>query len=420
MLHSVHSVLSRPFLRSSHSLRPFLSHRTEPSSFLTSLRPYATKPPPNVTTTSITSPTTGQLTLTTIVDRSLPSTQSKSNALLVTTPPTSTGVVLPPTKRKHLPVKVPSPPPGQFTVPTVVGKAFPSTQFKTKKPTTPGKRWLKRVPRDHLHKGGPIRSLTIAKRSTGGRNNHGHITVRHRGGGHRRRIRIIDWHRRDPGMQTVQRLEYDPGRTAWLALLRHDESAMLSYILAPHGLAPGHKVQSYRTKSRGEMNETSSNADSDITRTVSIDLGNCMPLRMIPVGTIVHNVGLRGGGPAVMVRAAGTQAQLIQTGQTGYAQLKLTSGETRRVPVDACATIGMVSNPDHQHESLGKAGRSRWMGWRPTVRGVAMNAVDHPHGGGRGKSKGNKDPRSPWGVLAKGGKTRKHPNPFVVKPRPRR
>lgn len=290
--------------------------------------------------------------------------------------------------------------------------SMPSTQFKTKKPTTPGKRWLKRVPRDHLYKGKAVRALTIAKRSKGGRNNKGRITVRHRGGGHKRRIRILDWKRMDIGNQTVMRLEHDPGRTAWIALLRHDETGKLSYIVAPQGLKPGDTVTSYRG--------LAADADEIITHTVAIEPGNCMPLRMVPVGTIIHNIGLRRNGPAIIARAAGTYAQLIQTGETGYAQVRLMSGEVRRVPVEACATIGAVSNPDHQHEMLGKAGRSRWLGIRPTVRGVAMNAVDHPHGGGRGKSKGNKHPRSPWGVLAKGGKTRKTPNQFVVKPRPRR
>ncbi|OZJ06356.1 hypothetical protein BZG36_00696 [Bifiguratus adelaidae] len=287
-------------------------------------------------------------------------------------------------------------------------------QFKTKKPTTPGKRWLKRVPRDHLYKGKAVRSLTVAKRSTGGRNNHGRITVRHRGGGHRRRVRIIDWMRKEAGVHVVERLEYDPGRTAWIALLCHQDTGKPSYIVAPHQLKVGDKVESFRSV------DQKISSSSDITQTVSIDIGNCMPLSMIPVGTIVHNIGLRKNGPAVMARAAGNSAQLIQTGDAGYAQVRLASGEVRRVPVEACATIGSVSNPDHQHESMGKAGRMRWMGWRPTVRGMAMNATDHPHGGGRGKSKGNKDPRSPWGVLAKGGKTRKSPNPMVVKPRPRR
>ncbi|KAI9478344.1 MAG: translation protein SH3-like domain-containing protein [Benjaminiella poitrasii] len=293
---------------------------------------------------------------------------------------------------------------------------MPSKQFQTKKPTTPGQRWLKRVPRDHLYKGKAVRRLTVEKRSTGGRNNHGRITVRHRGGGHKRRIRLLDWHRQEPGLQTVQRLEYDPGRTAWIALLRHDTTAKLSYILAPQGLKAGDQVRSFNNNNKDDDDSSSHH----ITRTVAIDVGNCMPLSMIPVGTIIHNVGLKRRGPGVMARAAGTYAQLIQTAETGYAQVRLSSGEVRRVPVQACATIGAVSNPDHQHEMLGKAGRARWLGVRPTVRGMAMNASDHPHGGGRGKSKGNKDPRSPWGVLAKGGKTRKSPNPFVVKPRPRR
>lgn len=297
--------------------------------------------------------------------------------------------------------------------------AFPSQQFKTYKPTTPGKRWLKRVPRDHLYKGKAVRNLTVAKRSTGGRNNHGRITIRHRGGGHKRRIRIVDWHRAETGVQEVMRLEHDPGRSAWIALLRHEETGSLSYIVAPHGVKAGDKVTSYRNSDDAKVTPSTDSVDA-ITRTVSIEKGNCMPVKMIPVGTIIHNIGLRRNGPAIIARSAGTYAQLIQTGETGYAQVRLSSGEVRRVPVDVCATIGSVSNPDHQHEMLGKAGRSRWLGIRPTVRGVAQNATDHPHGGGRGKSKGNKDPRSPWGVLAKGGKTRKSPNPFVVKPRPRR
>ena len=177
---------------------------------------------------------------------------------------------------------------------------------------------------------------------------------------------------------------------------------------------------SYRAEGAAQRKSDTSLDEHGITRTAAIDAGNCMPLKMVPVGTIIHNIGLKRNGPAIIARSAGTYAQLIQTGETGYAQVRLSSGEVRLVPVDACATIGAVSNPDHQHEKLGKAGRSRWLGIRPTVRGVAMNAADHPHGGGRGKSKGNKHPRSPWGVLAKGGKTRKTPNQFVVKPRPRR
>ncbi|KAG2223591.1 hypothetical protein INT45_001673 [Circinella minor] len=303
---------------------------------------------------------------------------------------------------------------------TTQASATPSQQFKTYKPTTPGKRWLKRVPRDHLYKGKAVRSLTVAKRNSGGRNNSGHITIRHRGGGHKRRIRIIDWDRAEAGQQTVVRLEHDPGRTAWIALLKHEKTGKLSYIVAPQGLKPGDKVMSYRAEGAAQRKSDTSLDEHGITRTAAIDAGNCMPLKMVPVGTIIHNIGLKRNGPAIIARSAGTYAQLIQTGETGYAQVRLSSGEVRLVPVDACATIGAVSNPDHQHETLGKAGRSRWLGIRPTVRGVAMNAADHPHGGGRGKSKGNKHPRSPWGVLAKGGKTRKTPNQFVVKPRPRR
>ncbi|KAI8990995.1 translation protein SH3-like domain-containing protein [Mycotypha africana] len=338
---------------------------------------------------------------------------------------------------------------------TIEASAYPSQQFKTKKPTTPGKRWLRRVPRDHLYKGKAVRSLTVAKRSSGGRNNSGHITVRHRGGGHKRRIRIIDWHRREPGTHNVMRLEYDPGRTAWIALLKHEETGKLSYIVAPQGVKTGDKLISYRSLNTKTTTTTTTTAttvplsstattaapsSSTITTTttttsttvaptetlshsvdtIKYNVGNCFPIKMIPVGSIIHSIGLKRNGPGIMARAAGTYGQLIQTAETGYAQVRLSSGEVRLVPVDACATLGAVSNPDHQHEWLGKAGRRRWMGFRPSVRGVAMNAVDHPHGGGRGKSKGNKDPRSPWGVLAKGGKTRKSPNPFVVKPRPRR
>ncbi|KAL1914918.1 mitochondrial 54S ribosomal protein uL2m [Calcarisporiella thermophila] len=281
-------------------------------------------------------------------------------------------------------------------------------QFKTKKPTTPSKRWLRRARRDHLWKGKPIRKLTVALRKTGGRNHHGRITVRHRGGGHRRRLRLIDWRRHTPGPHEIVRLEYDPNRTAHLALLRHKENGGLSYILAPHGSKPGDVVESYCGASQTR----------DVTR-VSFERGNCMPLRMIPVGSIVHCIGLRPHGPAVMVRSAGTSAQVVQTGEKGHALVRLCSGEVRRVPVDACATLGVVSNPDHQHESLGKAGRKRWMGIRPTVRGVAQNSVDHPHGGGRGKSKSNKHPRSPWGWLTKGKKTRTTPNKMVVRPRNR-
>ncbi|KAF9166288.1 hypothetical protein DFQ27_004117 [Actinomortierella ambigua] len=298
---------------------------------------------------------------------------------------------------------------------SMTGPALPSTQFKTFKPVSPGRRWLKRVPRDHLWKGKPIRSLTVAKRSSAGRNNTGRITVRHRGGGHKRRLRLMDWYRRTSGAQVVERLEYDPGRTAWIALLRHQQTGKLSYILAPHDVQPGSVLYSFLDKS--SWNQTSKNG---ITTTLPIDKGNCLPLSRIPTGTIIHAIGMRRGGPAQIARSAGTYAQLLSTGESGHAIVRLSSGEVRKFPVDVCATIGVVSNPGNMHESLGKAGRNRWKGIRPTVRGVAMNACDHPHGGGKGKTKGGKDPRSPWGTLAKGGKTRKHPNKMVVRERPRR
>ncbi|KAG0376269.1 hypothetical protein BGX24_008005 [Mortierella sp. AD032] len=289
-----------------------------------------------------------------------------------------------------------------------------SPQFKTYTPSSPGRRWLKRVPRDHLWKGKPVRALTIAKRSTAGRNNTGRITVRHRGGGHKRRLRIVDWYRRESGSQLVERIEYDPGRTAWIALLKHQTTGRQSYILAPHDLQPGSVIHSFLDKS--SWNQTK----NGITTTLPIDKGNCLPLSRIPTGTIIHAIGMKRNGPAQVARSAGTYAQLLSTGETGHAIIRLSSGEVRKFPVEVCATIGVVSNPGNMHESLGKAGRSRWMGIRPSVRGVAQNACDHPHGGGKGKTKGGKDPRSPWGTLAKGGKTRKHPNKMVVRERPRR
>ncbi|KAI9296906.1 ribosomal protein L2 [Neoconidiobolus thromboides FSU 785] len=294
-------------------------------------------------------------------------------------------------------------------------------QFKTFKPITPGLRFRRMPLRDHLHKGKPIRKLTIAKRKTGGRNNSGRITTRHRGGGHRQRIRIIDFHRKAPGQCEVMRLEYDPGRSAHIALIKNLDNEELSYILAPQGLEPGMIVESFVTpKEKTEQEKAEEEAYGDITLTVPINIGNCMPLHMAPVGTIMHCIGLKKGGKAQMIRSAGTWAQLVATGKTGYAQIKLSSGEVRKVPVDAIGTVGKVSNPNHQHRVLGKAGARRRLGWRPSVRGMAMNPRDHPHGGGRGKSKGNRQPTSPWGVLAKGGKTRTRPNPMVVKPRPRR
>ncbi|RIA95744.1 translation protein SH3-like domain-containing protein [Glomus cerebriforme] len=293
-------------------------------------------------------------------------------------------------------------------------------KFKTYTPRTPGLRWLKRPVNDHLWKGKPIRKLTEPKRKKSGRNHHGCITVRHQGGGHKRRIRIIDFYRWDPEPHEVIRIEYDPNRSAHLALLQNTVDKKYSYIIAPYNLQPGSIIRSFRNSSESKILNGGNSQDSEITKVIAIEKGNCMPLKLIPVGTTINCISLKPDGPAILCRSAGVSAQLIRTGEKGYAQVKLKSGEVRLIHVDCCATIGTISNPDHQHATLGKAGRSRWLGIRPTVRGVAMNSVDHPHGGGRGKSKGNKDPVSPWGVLAKGGKTRRKPNKWVVKPRQRR
>ncbi|KAJ1954236.1 mitochondrial 54S ribosomal protein rml2 [Linderina pennispora] len=334
----------------------------------------------------------------------------------------------------------------QISVRTMAN-TFDDGQFKTWKPLAPTLRQRRMASRKDLHKGGPVRELTVAKRRTGGRNNTGKITCRHRGGGAKRRIRLVDFKRHTVGPQEVVRLEYDPGRTAHIALIKHMETGELSYILAPAGLKPGAVVQSYmradldekpakaeakpveNVEQQGEVDEEAAikelfrpRADlmTDLQSKVNIDIGNCMPLRLIPIGTTIHNIGLHPFGRAQIARSAGASAQLLYTAPTGTAQIKLMSGEVRRVPVDAPATIGSVSNPNHKHEKLGGAGARRRRGWRPTVRGTAMNTSDHPHGGGRGKSKGNKHPRSPWGKLAKGGKTRKHISPMVIRGRPRR
>lgn len=290
--------------------------------------------------------------------------------------------------------------------------------FKKYKIVTPGRRWLRRPLNEHLWKGRPIRFLTIAKRQRGGRNHYGRITVRHRGGGHKRRIRIIDFVRRVPGPHLVLRIEYDPGRSGHIALIKDLKTEKLSYILAADGLREGHIVESYRMNPNLSTEEQSSKIDSGVFAAKAIQRGNCLPLSMIPVGTIIFALTTSKYGPAKFCRSAGTYAQLLSTGDQGYAVVKLQSGELRKVPVHAAATIGMVSNVDWKHKKLGKAGRSRWLGIRPTVRGVAMNPRDHPHGGGRGKSKGNRHPCSPWGKLTKGKKTRTKLNPLVIKRRP--
>ena len=253
------------------------------------------------------------------------------------------------------------------------------------KPTTPGRRGMGRVVTPELHKGKPQSGLVEAKKSISGRNNAGRITVRHRGGGHKRHYRIIDFKRTKDGIPaTIERIEYDPNRSAHIALLLYRDGER-RYIIAPRGLSQGNQVQSGN--------------DSPI------QTGNSLPLSVIPVGTVVHCVELKPGKGAQLARSAGASVQFL--GREGsYALMRLRSGEMRRVHVDCRATIGEVGNAENSLRKLGKAGAKRWRGIRPTVRGVAMNPVDHPHGGGEGRTSGGRDPVSPWGVPTKGYRTR--------------
>ncbi len=257
--------------------------------------------------------------------------------------------------------------------------------LKKYKPVTNAMRGLVLVDRSQLHKGKPVKTLTEGLSKSGGRNNTGRVTIWSRGGGHKRRYRVIDFKRRKWDVSaTVERLEYDPNRTAFIALIRYDDGER-AYILAPQRLQPGDKVIA------------ASRAD--------IRPGNAMPLSSIPVGTIVHNVEMKPGKGGQLARSAGTYVQLIGR-DAGYAQIRLNSGEQRRVHGDCMATIGAVSNPDQANIKLGKAGRRRWLGHRPIVRGVAMNPVDHPHGGGEGRTSGGRHPVTPWGKPTKGKRTR--------------
>ena len=270
--------------------------------------------------------------------------------------------------------------------------------LKSYKPVTPSLRQLVIVDRGGLWKGKPVKALTVGKKKTGGRNNHGHITSHHMGGGHKQRLRLIDFKRRKFDMPaTVERLEYDPNRSAFIALVKYADGE-LSYILAPQRLKAGDEVVS------GER--------------VDIKPGNAMPMANMPVGTIVHNVELKKGKGGQLARSAGTYVQLVGK-DAGYAQIKLNSGELRVVPAECLATVGAVSNPDNQNIVIGKAGRQRWLGRRPVVRGVAMNPVDHPHGGGEGKSSGGRHPVTPWGKPTKGKKTRrnKSTDKFIIRRR---
>lgn len=253
------------------------------------------------------------------------------------------------------------------------------------KPTSEGRRQLVLVDRKSLYKGKPVKSLTEGLTKSGGRNNLGRVTSFRVGGGHKRSYRIIDFKRRKWDIPaTVERLEYDPNRTAFIALLRYADDT-LTYIVAPQRLNVGDTVIA------GEK--------------VDIKPGNAMPLKSIPVGTIIHNIEMKPMKGAQMARSAGCYVQLVGR-DGGYAQLRLSSGEVRLVPDGCMATIGAVSNPDNMNENSGKAGRSRWLGIRPSVRGVAMNPVDHPHGGGEGRTSGGRHPVTPWGKKTRGPKTR--------------
>ena len=254
--------------------------------------------------------------------------------------------------------------------------------LKTYNPTTPSQRHLISVERDGLWKGDPVKFLTVGKKSSGGRNNHGRMTSRHRGGGHKQTYRIIDFKRLKFNIEAVvERIEYDPNRSAYIALVKYTDGE-LAYILAPQRLAAGDTIIS------GER--------------VDIKPGNAMPMKNMPIGTIMHNIELKPGKGGQMARSAGTFVQLVGRDQ-GMAQIRLASGEMRLVNAECMATVGAVSNPDEKNTVIAKAGRSRWLGKRPHVRGIAMNPVDHPHGG---RTNGGKHWVTPWGISCKGKKTR--------------
>ncbi len=269
------------------------------------------------------------------------------------------------------------------------------------KPTSPGRRFVVKVVTPDLHKGEPYGPLLEKKSKSGGRNNNGRITTRHRGGGHKQRYRVIDFKRNKAGVVgNVERIEYDPNRSAHIALVCYEDGSR-TYIIAPRGLKAGMKIQS--------------GVESPIA------IGNCMPLRNMPMGSTIHCIELKPGKGAQIARSAGTSAQLVAR-EGGYATLRLRSGEMRKVLVDCRAVIGEVGNSEHSLRSLGKAGATRWRGVRPTVRGVAMNPVDHPHGGGEGRTSGGRHPVSPWGVPTKGYKTRsnKRTDKMIVRRRNRK
>jgi large subunit ribosomal protein L2 len=274
--------------------------------------------------------------------------------------------------------------------------------LKTYNPTSPGRRQLITTDRSELWNGAPVKTLTEGLSSKGGRNNRGRITAFHRGGGHKRTYRVIDFRRvKFDSVGTIERLEYDPNRTAFIALVKYEDGEQ-AYIIAPQRLTAGDKV-------------VSSLSQADVKP------GNAMPLERMPVGTIVHNVEMKPRKGGQIARSAGAYAQYVGRDQ-GWAILRLNSGEQRRVHGSCLATVGAVSNQDHSNTSLGKAGRSRWLGRKPVNRGVTMNPVDHPHGGGEGRTSGGRHPVSPWGKPTKGKKTRsnKATDKFILRSRHQR
>ena len=273
--------------------------------------------------------------------------------------------------------------------------------LKTFKSYTKSTRGTVLVDKKNLWKGKPLKSLTIKSHSTGGRNNLGRITSRHKGAGHKQKYRQIDFYRKKDDMKAkIERIEYDPNRSAYLALIKYEDN-LRNYIIAPNKISVGDDVVSGRNK--------------------KIEIGNCMQLSDIPTGTDIHNIELQPNSGAKLVRSAGASAQ-ISGNDNNYCIIKLNSGEIRKIINTARATIGSVSNNDHQNIKIGKAGRNRWKGIRPQSRGVVMNPVDHPHGGGEGKTSGGRNPVSPWGQSAKGLKTRtnKRTNKFIISRRKKR
>ena len=267
--------------------------------------------------------------------------------------------------------------------------------LKKFRPNTPGTRGLTLVDKKGLWTGKPVKSLTAGLSKKGGRNNTGRITMRRKGGGHKAKYRIVDFKRNNTESATVDRIEYDPNRSSYIALITYTDGTK-NYILAPKDLKAGDQVIS------GEKKE--------------IRIGNCMPMSDIPVGIDIHNIELKIGSGAQLARSAGSSTQIVGKSD-GYVAIKLPSGEQRKVREECRATIGVLSNIDKKNQKLGKAGRKRWLGVRPSVRGVAMNPIDHPHGGGEGKTSGGRDPVTPWGKPTKGKKTRnnKRTDKFIIK-----